>query len=160
MDKLLPLRTILALLSAPLIMACGSAQTLITVNEVPVARCHQEQCQEILNRLQSGETVTVKATNEESHLMLDNEVIYIQQVPGQTHQFMAQSFVKIEDQQLPEGKQLLQLNGAWYQKAETVTPSDQEWLHPMGVLDTNYFPLRGGCEENKFVFGVTLQEPQ
>ncbi len=160
MNKLLQLKAILALLSAPLIMACGSAQTLITVNQVPVARCAQEQCKDIMNRLQSGETVTVKATHEESHLMLDNEVIYIQQVPGQTHQFMAQSFIKIEDQLLPEGKQLLQLDGAWYQKAEMIIPSDQEWLHPMGVLDTDYFPLRGGCAENKFVFGVTLQEAQ
>lgn len=158
MDKLLQIRHILALLSAPLIMACGSAQTLITVNQVPVARCHQEQCQEIMNRLQSGETVTVKATTTDSHLLLDNEVIYIHQVPGQTHQFMAESFIKIEDQPLPEGKQLLQLDGVWYQKAELTTPSDQQWLHPLGILDTDYFPLRGGCEGNKFVFGVSLQK--
>jgi hypothetical protein len=160
MDKLLQIKAIFALLSAPLIMACGSAQTLITVNQVPVARCQQEQCQQILNRLQSGETVTVKAINEESHLLLDNEVIYIQQVPGQTEQFIAQSFIKIEDQALPEAKQLLQLDGTWYQKAEISTSTDQQWLHPVGMLDTDYFPLRGGCEENKFVFGVLLQQPK
>ncbi|MGB3404403.1 MAG: hypothetical protein WBA77_17090 [Microcoleaceae cyanobacterium] len=160
MDKFLQIKAILALLSAPLIMACGSAQTLITVNQVPVARCQQKQCQEIMDRLESGETVTVKAINEESHLLLDNEVIYIQQVPGQTQQFMAQSFIEIEEQALPEAKQLLQLDGIWYQKAEISTPSDGEWLHPVGMLDTDYFPLRGGCEESKFVFGVLLQQPE
>lgn len=158
MDKFLQIKAILALLSAPLIMACGSAQTLITVNQIPVARCQQQQCQEIMKRLQSGETVTVKAINEESNMMLDNEVIYIQQVPGETQQFMAQSFIEIEDQVLPEGKQLLQLDGIWYQKAELSTPTDQQWLHPVGMLETDYFPLRGGCEESKFVFGVPLQE--
>ncbi|MGB3534315.1 MAG: hypothetical protein WBA13_12465 [Microcoleaceae cyanobacterium] len=160
MNKRLSIKAFLTLLSAPLIMACGSAQTLITVNQVPVARCALEECQEIMKRLQSGETVTVKATNEESHMLLDNEVIYIQQIPGQTHQFIAQSFLKIESQPLPEGKQLLQLDGMWYQKAEVLTPTDQQWLHPIGVLDTDYFPLRGGCEENNFVFGVLLQETE
>lgn len=157
MNKILPLRSLLAMVSAPLIMACGSAQTLIMVNQVPVARCTQEHCEEILKRLHEGETVTVKSTSPDSTMLLDNEVIYIYQVSEAANQFIAESFIKIENQPLPQGKQLLQLNGVWYEKAEPTTPGDQDWLHPIGTLETNYFPLRGGCEGNEFVFGVSLE---
>ena len=158
MKKIFQLPSLLALISAPLIMACGSAQTLITVDEIPVARCGQEQCEEILKRLRSGETVTVKSTSEDSTILLDNEVIYIYQVSAQANQYIAESFIKVEHKPLPQGKQLLQLNGIWYEKAESQTPSDQDWLHPMGSLGTNYFPLRGGCEGNEFVFGVSIED--